>query len=394
MSIRVAVVTTGRADYGLLRPLLTKLEADDRFDLRVMVTGSHLIESQGMTVQEVESDGHTVTRLPLPNDEQDSPAATARAIGSLVVSFAESFEGEDLDVVVLLGDRFEAFAAATSALVMGVPIAHIHGGEITLGSLDDAFRHAITKMATLHFASTDEHRRRIIQMGESPRAVFNVGALALDNIRTVTLLSPKAFQEQYGVTCDDRTLLVTFHPVTGHGDSHAELASLLGALDAFPGHSVLFTAPNIDAGGHETRREIEAWIAANADRAHLVPALGPIGYLSAARNAALVLGNSSSGLIEVPGLGVPSVDVGTRQTGRVRPASVLHAEAERAAIVDAVRHAMSDEFRRSAATSPNPFGDGHAADRIVEVLAHEKLARSLGKKQFCDLEFKEPCDAN
>jgi len=394
MSTRVAVVTTGRADYGLLRPLLAQLARDDRFELQVIATGSHLLESQGMTVKEVQADGYAVISLPLPADEHDSPAATARAIGALVASFAEAIEGEDLDLVVILGDRFEAFAAASASLVMGVPIAHIHGGEITLGSLDDAFRHAITKMATLHFASTEDHRRRIIQMGEPPIAAFNVGALALDNIRTMTLLSPAAFEREYGVVCDARTLLVTFHPVTRHGDSRAELASLLEALDAYPEYSVLFTAPNIDAGGREVRHEIETWIEANTDRARMVPSLGPVGYLSAARNAALVIGNSSSGLIEVPGLGVPSVDVGTRQAGRVRPASVLHAAAERAAIVDAMHQAMSEVHRHSAATSRNPFGDGHAADRIVEVLADKELVRSLGKPQFCDLEFKEPCDVN
>lgn len=385
MSAKVAVVTTSRADYGLLFPLLERLRADDRFELQLVVTGSHLAEEHGTTVAEIEADGMPIaSRVPLPEGD-DTGLGTARAIGAAVPALAEALVACAPEIVVLLGDRFETFSAAAAALVLDIPIAHIHGGEVTLGSLDDPFRHAITKMATLHFPAAEEYRARILQMGAAPSAVFDVGALSVDNVLSTEPLSPRAFKERFGVSCDIDTLLVTFHPVTRLGDSSAELDELLLALEHLPQFRVLFTAPNADAGGRALAERLKAFVAAHADRAEIVTSLGRVGYLSAAHNAAAVVGNSSSGLIEVPALRVPSVDIGMRQQGRVRPPSVVHAEATAAAIEQAVRLAASAEHREAALSAPNPYGDGHAAERIVEVLADRAVLERARHATFGDL---------
>lgn len=388
MSIRVAVVTTGRADYGLLHPLLTLLDADERFDLKIIATGSHLRASQGHTVDEIEADGFTVFR-PVPLPEGDDPLSVARAMGRAVSLLAEAIAAADAGLVVILGDRFEAFAAAAASVTLGVPIAHIHGGELTYGSIDDAFRHAITKMATLHFASADEYRRRILQMGEQPFAAFDVGALAVDNVRNTELMDAQALAAAFGVTCDPSTLLVTFHPITRAPDSDAQLAELLKALDELTEFRVLFTAPNVDAGGEVLRSMIEEWVGRNSGRAQLVAALGWRGYLSAASICAAVVGNSSSGVIEVPALGVPSVDIGDRQAGRVHPESVIHAEQDNNSIATAVRQAASREQRALSATAPNPYGNGHAAERIADALADPSLLERARRAKFTDLDCRE-----
>lgn len=389
MSVRVAVVTTSRADYGLLHPLLSRLREDERFELGVIVTGAHLAEEHGFTVREIEADGMSVFgRVELPQGD-DTPIATATAIGAAIPALAACIAEFEPDVVVLLGDRFETFAAATAALVLAVPVAHIHGGEVTLGSLDDQFRHAITKMATLHFAATETYRRRIVQMGAPSFAVFDTGALAADNVLGTELLTPEEFAAEYGVACDSRTLLVTFHPVTRGGDSLLELEQLLAALDRLTGFRVLFTAPNADAGGRVIAARLAEWVGAHADRAQMVTSLGRVGYLSAARNCAAVVGNSSSGLIEVPALGVPSVDIGGRQQGRVAPGSVLHADADADSIVRAVEAATSAEHRARAARAPSPYGDGHAAQRMADALADAGLLARAREASFADLTLSE-----
>lgn len=385
MSTRVAVVTTSRADYGLLHPLMARLVSDARFELQVIVTGSHLSDEHGMTVTEIEADGMPVAaRIALPAGD-DSRLATALATSEAVSGIARALSELRPDVVVVLGDRFETLAAAVAALILDIPLGHIHGGEVTLGSLDDPFRHAITKMATLHFASTEVYRKRIVQMGASPDAVFNVGALAVDNVATTKLLSPEEFAEKFGVVCDSETLLVTFHPVTRGGDSLAEQGELLAALDALPQFRVLFTAPNADAGGRALAAQLQTFIAENPERRALVTSLGRVGYLSAVHNSAAVVGNSSSGLIEVPAARVPSVDIGARQDGRVRPESVVHCAADAESIKAAIEQATSPEHRAFVASAQNPYGDGHTAERIAEVLADRPLIDRVRRASFHDI---------
>jgi UDP-hydrolysing UDP-N-acetyl-D-glucosamine 2-epimerase len=392
MTVRVAVVTSGRADYGLLHPLLARLRTDTRFDMRIVATGSHLAAGQGFTVEEIENDGFAVFRRVQLPDEGDDRLAMAHVTGAAVSLLADAIQEAGPDVLVLLGDRFETFAAAAAAVVLGVPIAHIHGGELTLGSIDDAFRHAITKMSTLHFASTEVYRKRIIQMGEPDFAVFNVGALAVDNVLNTELMDENEVARVYGVRSGPDTLLTTFHPVTRGADSTQELRQVLRALDALPAFRVLFTAPNADSGGRALRRMLEDWVLSHQDRAELIPSLGWRGYLSAAHNAAAVVGNSSSGVIEVPALGVPSVDIGTRQAGRVRPAGVVHAEPDTESIIRSIERATSPEHRALAASATNPFGSGHAAERIADVLADVGLRERARSARFVDLTCEEPND--
>jgi len=392
VSRRIAVLTTSRADYGLLFPLISLLHADARFELALIVTGSHLAEHHGMTVGEIERDGFPiVARVPLESGD-DTGLGTARALGGAVSALAGALAEAAPDVAVVLGDRFEALAAAQAALVLGIPIAHIHGGEVTRGSLDDPFRHAITKMATVHFPAAEEYRRRIIQMGTQPSAVMNVGALAVVNVLGTPLLSPDEFAAEFGVECDASTLLVTFHPVTKGGDTLAEAEALIAALERVPQFRVLFTAPNADAGGRALAARLEDFVAGSGGRVALVASLGRVGYLSAARNAAAVVGNSSSGLIEVPALRVPSVDIGVRQEGRIRPESVVHAEADVASIVSAIERATSAEHRALAASSANPYGSGGTAARIADALADTALLEAARDAAFFAIDFQLPAE--
>ena len=385
--MRVAVFTGSRADYGLLRPLLRLLRVDDRFELRLIVTGAHLDEAHGMTVREIEAEGMPISaRVPLPLDD-DSLSGVARAMGAAVGGVADALEEWTPDVLVVLGDRYEAFAAAAAATVLRVPIAHIHGGELTYGAIDDAFRHSITKMADLHFTATREYRRRVIQMGADPSTVHDVGALAADNALAAPDLSPDEFEERYHVRCDRDTLLVTFHPASAGGDSADHLRALLEALDRLADFHVLFTGSNADAEGSVLTAMVRDYVAAHGDRAAFVVSLGHDGYMAAVRNAAAVVGNSSSGIIEVPILGVPSVDIGDRQAGRLRPASVIHVEPTAGAIIPAVLQATSEEFRSLAAGSGNPYGDGHTAERIVKVLADSGGLAAARTASFFDIDF-------
>lgn len=389
MTRRVAVITTGRSDYGLLYPLLSRLRADERFELALVVTGAHLLEDDGVTMREIRADGFPVQAV-VPLESGEDRLSTARAIAAATSGIADALDAVRPEVVVLLGDRFETLAAATAALVLGIPIAHLHGGEVTLGSLDDPFRHAITKMATLHFPATETYRRRIVQMGADPSVVINVGSLAVDNVKRTELLSEEAFAERFGVRCDSETLLVTFHPVTKGGDTTEEAEALFGALERLSRFRVLFTAPNADAGGRALEGLIASFVERDPERRALVSSLGRVGYLSAAKNAAAVVGNSSSGLIEVPALGVPSVDVGVRQTGRVRPPSVVHTDDDAEGIVAAVEKATSPEHRALAARADNPYGDGTAAEQIVACLADDDLLGMARNVPFFDLDFDVP----
>jgi UDP-hydrolysing UDP-N-acetyl-D-glucosamine 2-epimerase len=389
MSIHVAVVTGSRADYGLLYPLLRLLRDDQRFELSIIVTGAHLDEGQGMTVAEIERDAMPVAaRVVLPL-EDGTRLGVARALGAAIQGIATELERITPEVLVLLGDRYEILAAAAAAAILQVPIAHIHGGELTYGAIDDAFRHAITKMSSLHFASTARYAHRIIQMGEDQRTVFDVGALAADNVISVPPISADEFLDRYGVSCGPDTLLVTFHPASAGTDSQHQLGELLRALDELPALRVLFTGSNADAEGHELTRIVRECADAHPERASFVVSLGRQGYLSAVRNAAAVVGNSSSGVIEVPVLGVPSVDIGDRQAGRIRPDSVVHVEPNADAIKQGIERVVSDDFRAAAAASANPYGDGHTAERIADVLADRHLLESLVPKKFHDLDCKE-----
>lgn len=379
---KICVITGARSEYGLLAPLMRELKAARGVKLQIMATGMHLSPKFGNTWREIAADGFKIdarVKFPLP-DEKGTPAAIGRAVEAI----AAALEKLAPDMVVLLGDRFETFAAATAAYTLKIPIAHLHGGEITAGVFDEAFRHSITKMSSLHFTSTAEYRRRVIQLGENPASVHNVGAIGLDNIRGLDYLVPGELERQLGIKLSENLACVTFHPAMfEQAPPQAQLRELFKALDRFPGLQTVFTLPNADKGAEGLIKAIKAYARRNSGRAAAYASLGVRRYLSLMKISKVVIGNSSSGIIEAPSLGVPTVNIGDRQQGRVRAASVVDCRSGAAAIERAIRRALAPAFARSLKKT-NPYGDGRTAPRIARVLLRK--AAGLGvKKEFYDL---------
>lgn len=381
---KIAVFTGSRAEYSLLHPLLVDLRRDPRIELQLIVAAMHLSPEFGMTVRQIEADGFTPCAKVEMLVSSDSPVAVAKSMGLGVIGMADALDRLRPDVVILLGDRFEALAAAQTALVLQIPIAHIHGGEITRGAYDDAIRHAITKMASVHFVATADYRRRVIQLGEPPETVFDVGALGLEGLRRGPRHDGSALSRAFGFDFSVPYLLVTYHPVTAGDEDPATAAdALLTALDAFPAYHLVITYPNADNGGRAIIERIKRYAADQGDRVLAVPSLGREYYPSVLAGAMAAIGNSSSAIIEAPALQIPSVNVGTRQQGRMAAASVIHCAANTAAICGALRHALSANFAATLKDLHNPYGEGHVAARIIEVLAKSRLSSD---KTFHDLE--------
>lgn len=381
----IGVVTVARSDYGLYRPILRELAAHPDLTLHLIVGGMHLSEEFGSTVGEIEQDGFAIADRVATPLESDAPAGIAAAIGFGIGGFAQSFARTRPDLLLVLGDRYEMLAAVTAALPFALPVAHVHGGESTEGLIDEGIRHAITKMSHVHFAATELYARRIVQMGEEPWRVHVSGAPGLDAIRELTPVPKAELERLVGLPIGDRSLLVTYHPVTlEYEHVERDLAAFLEALDS-SGFDLVFTAPNADTNTRTVTQMIQSFIATR-ERAVLTPNLGSHGYLSMLGLVRGMVGNSSSGIIEAASFKLPVVNVGTRQQGRVRPRNVIDAGHEPAAILDAIRRATSDEFRASLADLQNPYGDGHAAERIVATLAAVPLDRTLIVKRFHDLQ--------
>jgi UDP-hydrolysing UDP-N-acetyl-D-glucosamine 2-epimerase len=382
---RVCVLTLNRADYAPLRPLLVELSARPEIEPCVVVSGAHLSPRFGMTVDEVVADGWNIVGRIETLLASDSGVGMSKSFALGVAAFADTLDRIDPAIVVVLGDRYEALAAAVACHLQGIPLAHIGGGQITSGVIDDSIRHALTKVAHLHFTSTEEFRGRIIQLGEAPERVFNVGALGLDNVLRGPSLSKVELEWDLQVRLQAPVLLVTYHPAPHDGVSVGEgIDALLKALQRFADATVIFTEPNPDAGGRAISAAIDEWVKLYAGRAHRFGTLGARVYPSLLAQADAVVGNSSSGLIEAPALGVPTVNVGVRQDGRPRAPSVRDVVEDADAIANAIRTVLSPRFRDAMGHVTSPFGDGRAAGRIAEVLAHSDL-RALHPKAFHDL---------
>lgn len=381
---RIAVVTGSRADYGLLSRVVAGLRAAPAVECQVVVTGAHLSAAHGMTVTEIEADGVPIaSRVPI-DLASDSGVATVRAMGQATAGFGEAFAALAPDIVVVLGDRYEILCAASAATVMCIPVAHLHGGEISEGAVDDAMRHAITKLSQLHFVAAHAYGRRVLQLGEAPDRIHHVGGLGVDLARETPRLDRAAFTRETGFIFGPRNLVVTFHPVTldaAQGD--AELVALLDALDTLVDTHVVFTLPNADVGNAALRARIEAYAAARPT-VWAFSSLGFRRYLSLVALSDGVVGNSSSGLIEAPALGVGTVNVGRRQDGRLRASSVIDCAARTDEIVGALARLSSDDFRAGLQQIDNPYGDGGAAERVVAVLCAVPLD-GLATKQFHDM---------
>lgn len=382
----IAVVTGSRADYGLLRWLLDELAGDPAIRLTVIATGMHLAPRFGMTVDAITADGFSVERV----DSLlagDSPLAVAKSVGLGVLGMSETLDRLRPDLLVVLGDRFEILAAVQAALLLSIPVAHLHGGEVTEGAVDDAIRHAITKMSHLHFTAAEEYRRRVIQMGETPERVFNVGALGVDAALRSPVVPTAELEQALSLPLTDQTLLVTYHPVTLRpGGESVALGAMIDALDRVaPTARVIVTGVNADSGNAEVTRILENWVAGNSRRISLHTSLGQQRYLSVMRRARAVIGNSSSGLIEAPALGVPTVNIGPRQAGRLKAASVIDCGESRDEIASALVQALSADFRDSFAQSRPPYGGGNAAAAIAAALSSFPLC-GLTRKSFHSLE--------
>ena len=390
MSVRrkVCVITGTRADYGLLYWLIKALQTDSAVELQLIVTGMHLSPEFGLTWRQIAADGFSIDRKIEMLMSSDTGAGVAKAMGVGLIGFADAYESLAPDIVVILGDRFEMLAAASAAAVARLPIAHIHGGESTEGAVDEGMRHAITKFSHLHFTAADAYRRRVIQLGESPDRVFNVGAPGIDNIRRLSLMDRNALTESLGIRWRERNLLITFHPATlEEADPTAQMQSLLDVLDDWPELGLIFTMPNADAGGRALICQIEDYVAVCSDRARCFTSLGQLRYLSVMAQVNGVVGNSSSGLIEAPSMKVGTVNIGDRQRGRERAASVIDCGPTRQAIDQALARLFSPDFQRMLADVANPYGDGGASDSMARILRDHPL-NGLIRKSFHDLPSK------
>ena len=364
----ICVVTATRAEYGLLRPVVQKLAADDGLRLQLVVTGAHLCPWLGETVREIEADGLPIAaRLPIFQENEEPVAQT---IARTLEVFDGWFAAHRPDAVLLLGDRFEIFAVTTAAAARHIPIAHISGGDVTLGAADEYYRHCITKMAALHFPSCADSAARLVRMGEEPGRVFCVGGLGDENIRTLPKMSREELCTSTGFPLMQPFALVTYHPETSADapDPADQVEALCAAMEAVPGVFWLITGSNADAGGQICTQKMQAFAATHPDRAGFIQSLGLRRYLSAMQCAALVAGNSSSGVVETPTFGVPTVNIGQRQAGRLICANVLCCQAETAAIKDALRKALSPAFAETAHTARSPYNGGDTSGKICEVL--------------------------
>ena len=381
---KVCVITGTRAEYGLLKPLITKINGNIELQLQLVVTGMHLSPEFGLTYKEIEQDGFEITEYNEMLLSSDTPNGITKSIGLGIIGFADIFSRIVPDIVVILGDRYEALAAATAAMVHRIPIAHIHGGELTLGAVDDAIRHSLTKMSTLHFTSTEEYRKRVIQLGEEPGRVFYVGALGIENIKTQKLLSKKELAEYIGFSPDVSYIVVTFHPVTLEDNSAEEqFGKLLEALDIYKEYYIIFTMANADADGRIVNQKIEEYVSTNKSRAAAYISLGMVRYLSALKYCEMVIGNSSSGILEAPSFQIPTVNIGDRQLGRVKACSVIDCGNEVGEIVEAINKAKGLKRDKKLMNIKNPYEkEGTSSEIIREIQAYFSHLKSIKKKFF------------
>ena len=382
---KICVVTGSRAEYGLLYWLLREIAEDPDLHLQIVATGMHLAPQFGLTWRIIEDDGFAIDAKVDMLLAGDTPVAVAKSLGLGTMGMAEALARLAPDMVVVLGDRFEILAAAQAAMILAIPLAHLHGGEASEGVVDEAIRHSITKMAHLHFVAAEPYRRRVIQLGEQPHRVFDVGAPGLDNIERLELLDRRSLEEALGFALGEGFLLVTYHPVTlGGADPGKAAGELVAALDRFRDHKVLITGVNADAGNDRVTQVISQYADGDPDRVALFASLGQLRYLSAMKHAAAVVGNSSSGIIEAPAMGVPTVNLGDRQRGRIRAGSVIDCGEGRDDIATAIGKALSPEFSEMARTTDSPFGRGGVAQRVAAVLKEADIEGIL-MKSFHDL---------
>ena len=384
---RVCVITATRAEYGLLKSVIKQIDKSGKLELQLLVTGTHLSPEFGMTYREIEEDGLSITAKIEMLMSSDTAVGITKSMGSFLFGLSDFFYVYTPDMVVILGDRYEMLMAASAAMIARIPIAHIGGGEITEGAYDDAIRHSITKMSQLHFASTEEYRKRIIQLGEQPSNVYNVGALGVENIKNVPLWSKEKLEGNLKFTFEDKTILVTYHPVTlDNMSSEIQFRNLLEVIEKNKEIKVIFTKANADTDGRVINRMIDEYVEMNKDRCIAFTSLGQVRYLSALQFCKAVVGNSSSGIIEAPSFHIPTVNIGNRQQGRIASKTVIHCGYMVEEIEGALKKAFSDEFNEELKAYINPY-EGSNTSQIIVNKIEEALETGINiKKIFYDME--------
>lgn len=384
---RIGIMTGTRAEYGLLKSLMQEINKDNDLELYLIVSGMHLSPEFGMTYKEIEGDGFQINAKVEMLLSSDSPAGISKSIGLGVIGFADEFQRADLDMLILLGDRYEALSAAISAMVMRIPIAHLHGGELTEGAIDEGIRHSITKMSYLHFTSTEQYRNRVIQLGENPERVFYVGALGVENIKKINLMTKEELERSIHFEIDENTVIVTYHPVTLENNTVEEqFLNLLKVLDRNPKIRMIFTKANADTNGRIVNELIDKYAAQNSERACAFVSLGQKRYLSALKYCRIVIGNSSSGIIEAPSFGKPIINIGDRQKGRICADSVINCGYTQQEIQQAMETALTEEFENKARNCRNPYEKENTAANIISVIKDYLLNDKIKlKKGFYDI---------
>lgn len=383
---KICVVTGTRADYGQLRWVIEGIRETTGLELQLIATGMHLSPEFGLTYREIEKDGFVIHRKVEMLLSSDSPSGVGKSMGLGLIGFADALNQMQPDMLLVLGDRFEIFSAVAAALVAQIPVAHLHGGETTEGAFDEAIRHSITKMSHLHFVAAEEYRRRVIQLGEQPDRVFLVGGLGVDNIKKLTLLDRPALEESVGFEFARKNLLVTFHPVTLENATSADqMTELLAALDMLSDTNLFFTMPNADTGGSTLIEMIKRYVASH-ENARAYTSLGQLRYLSCIKFVDGLVGNSSSGLTEAPSFCKGAVNIGDRQKGRLKAESVIDCGSDRHSIIAAIQQLYSPAFQAKLKSVSNPYGEGGASEKIVQVLKEYPL-ESILKKSFHDLAY-------
>lgn len=387
----VCAVTSSRADYGILRPLLRCLRESPGLSLSIVATGMHLCPEFGNTVGEIEADGFTVDKKIDIQLSSDMPAGTSKSMGMALICFSEYFQEHPPDMLIVLGDRYEMAAVCCAAVNQRIPIAHLHGGEITMGAVDECYRHSITKMSVLHFTSCEAYRKRVIQLGEHPKRCFNVGALGVENALREPLLSLAELEQCLDFPLAGKTYcVVTFHPVTLEDNTGAcQVRELMAALDNFPDMRFIITKSNSDAGGREINMLWDEFGQSRGNCA-VVASLGMRRYLSVLKYAGAIIGNSSSGLMEAPAMKVPTVNIGDRQNGRIMVDSVLSCPPNARDIERTLRRVLEPEFKQLAADAENPYGDGNTSKKIADIIGRFLREGIPVQKQFYDIPFEVP----
>lgn len=386
---KIAVLTGTRAEYGLLKPVLYKIKQDEELELCLIVTGAHLEKQFGETKNEIVQDGFQIDHEVKMNLQSDRTEGILKSMALELNGLAEVFKEETIDLLVLLGDRYEIMMAAMCALLNRVPIAHIHGGELTQGAVDDGIRHAVTKLSSIHFTSTEEYRKRVIQMGEDPKLVYNVGALGVENAADISFLSKEALTDRFDINWEKPIIMVTYHPVTLEENSAEEqFHNLLRVLERQNEYNYVFTYANADMDGQVINRMIEDFVAEHTD-CRAFASMGQAGYLSMLHYAQAVVGNSSSGIIEAPSFHIPTINIGNRQKGRARAKTVIDCGTEESEIERAFSHASSEEFKKSCADVQNPYQGEHTSESIVRQIKKYLENFENTKKTFYDIAIDE-----